>query len=65
MKLMRHWEPYKSSHPSFIEQKALTPTIDDIKYLNAVFNLIVCHSSFPMIHKVGNVVNFVLLHSEG
>ena len=23
------------------------------------------HSSFPVIHKVGNVVNFVLLRSEG
>ena len=23
------------------------------------------HSSFPVMHKVGNVVNFVLLHSEG
>ena len=23
------------------------------------------HSSFPIIHKVGNVVNFVLLPSEG
>ena len=22
-------------------------------------------SSFPLIHKVGNIVNFVLLHSEG
>ena len=28
-------------------------------------NLIAMYSSFPVIHKVGDVVNFVLLRSEG